>query len=116
VVLKDFEKPYFVADGQLAKPGKYELRGEVTLTQAVAIAGGFTESAKHSNVLLFRRVSDQWLEAKVINVKKMQKSGNLAEDPVLHPGDMLFVPKNALSKFQRYIPTASLGTYFPIQY
>ena len=114
VVLKDFEKPYFVADGQLGRPGKYDLRGEVTLTQAIAIAGGFTDNSKHSQVLLFRRVSDQWMEAKIINVKKMQKSGNLKEDPLLHPGDMLFVPKNTLSKIDKFFPTASMGTFFPI--
>ena len=111
VVLKDFEKPYFVADGQIGRPGKYDLRGKVTLTQAIAMAGGFTENSKHSQVLLFRRVDDQWLEAKIINVKKMEKTGNLAEDPFLHPGDMLFVPKNAFSKFNRYIPTGNVGTY-----
>jgi len=110
VVLKDFEKPYFVADGQLGHPGKYDLRGKVTLTEAIAIAGGFTDNSKHSQVLLFRRVNDQWLEAKVFNVKKMEKAGNLAEDPYLQPGDMLFVPKNAFSKFNRFIPSATLGT------
>jgi polysaccharide biosynthesis/export protein len=114
VVLKDFEKPYFVADGQLGKPGKYDLRGNVTLTEAIAIAGGFTEKSKHSQVLLFRRVDDKWMEAKIINVKKMEKAGNLAEDPFLHPGDMLFVPKNTLSKIDRLIPTASMGTFFPL--
>lgn len=114
VVLKDFEKPYFVADGQVSKPGKYDLRGNVTLTEAIAIAGGFTDKAKHSQVLLFRRVDDKWMEAKILNIKKMEKSGNLAEDPFLHPGDMLFVPKNTLSKIDRLIPVASMGSYFPI--
>jgi polysaccharide export outer membrane protein len=112
VVLKDFEKPYFVADGQVGKPGKYDLRGEVTLTQAIAIAGGFTDASKHSQVLLFRRVSDQWMEAKVIDVKKMEKSGSLKEDPMLHPGDMLFVPKNTMSKVDKFFPSASMGTFF----
>ena len=112
VVLKNFEKPYFVADGQLGKPGKYDLRGDITLTQAIAIAGGFTDASKHSQVLLFRRVSDQWMEAKIINVKKMEKAGNLTEDPMLHPGDMLFVPKNTMSKIDHFFPTASMGTYF----
>jgi len=111
VVLKDFEKPYFVADGQLGHPGKYDLRGKVTLTMAIAMAGGFTDTSKHSQVLLFRRVSDQWTEAKIFNVKKMEKSGNLSEDPYLHPGDMLFVPKNTFSKFSRFIPTGNVGTY-----
>ncbi len=112
VSLKDFEKPYFIADGQLGKPGKYDLRGDITLTQAVAIAGGFTDASKHSQVLLFRRVSDQWMEAKIINVKAMEKSGNLKEDPLLHPGDMLFVPKNTMSKIDKFFPSASMGTFF----
>jgi polysaccharide export outer membrane protein len=114
VVLKEFEKPYFVADGQVAKPGKYEMHGEMTLTQAVAIAGGFQSSAKHSQVLLFRRVDDQWTEAKLIDVKKMQKNGNLSEDPFLHSGDMVFVPKNVMSKIDRFIPNLSMGTYLPL--
>ena len=111
---KDFERPYFVVGGQVGKPGKFDWRGDVTLTQAIAIAGGFTEASKHSQVLLFRRVSDQWTEAKIINVKKMLNSGNLQEDPELKPGDMLFVPKNALSKIKPFIPTVSAGAYVPL--
>ncbi len=111
VVLKDFDKPYFTANGQLNHPGKYELRGDVTLTEAIAMAGGFNDSAKHSQVLLFRRVNDNWLEAKVFNVKKMLKEGDLHEDPRLRPGDMLFVPKNALSKIKPFIPNAGIGAY-----
>jgi len=111
VALKDFEKPYFIADGQVGKPGKYELRGDMTLTEAIAVAGGFQDSAKHSQVLLFRKVNDQWTEAKLFNVKEMQKTGNLKEDPFLHPGDMLFVPKSAFSKFKQFIPSGNVGTY-----
>jgi len=116
VMLKDFEKPYFVADGQVGHPGRYDLRGDITVTEAIAIAGGFTEAAKHSQVLLFRRVSDEWVEAKIINVKKMLKAGNLHEDAHLHPGDMIVVPKNALSKISRFIPTSNMGafTQFPL--
>jgi len=114
VVLKDFEKPYFIADGQVAKPGKYDMHGQVTLVQAIAIAGGFQSSAKHSQVLLFRRLDDQWTEAKLFNVKEMQKKGNLSEDPYLHPGDMVYVPKSKLSKIDRFIPNLSMGTYLPL--
>jgi polysaccharide export outer membrane protein len=114
VVLKDFEKPYFVAGGQVGKPGKYDMHGHVTVTQAIEIAGGFQSSAKHSQVMLFRRVDDQWTEAKLINVKKMEKNGNLMEDPFLHPGDMLIVPKNTMSKIDRFIPNLSMGSYLPL--
>jgi len=109
--LKDFEKPYFVVGGEVGKPGKFDWRGDITLTQAIAVAGGFTEAAKHSQVLLFRRVSDQWTSAKIINVKKMFESRDLLEDPELKPGDMLFVPKNALSKIKPFLPTSSIGMY-----
>lgn len=112
ISLRDFEKPYFVADGQVGKPGKYDLRGTVTLTQAIAIAGGFTDKSRHSQVLLFRRVSSQWMHAQIIDVKKMEKSGKLTEDVRLRPGDMLFVPKNTMSKIDQFFPSASMGSYF----
>ncbi|PYV86364.1 MAG: hypothetical protein DMG05_19915 [Acidobacteria bacterium] len=40
VDLKDFEKPYFIASGEVERPGKYDLRGDTTVAQAVAIAVG----------------------------------------------------------------------------
>ena len=108
---KDFEKPYFVVGGQVGKPGKFDWRGEVTLTQAIEIAGGFTDTAKHSQVLLFRRVSDQWAQARLINVKQMLRTGNLQEDPLVQPGDMLYVPKNTISKVRPFIPIPTVGAY-----
>lgn len=112
VDLKDFEKPYFIASGQVAKPGKYDLRGPMTVTEAVAIAGGFNENAKHSQVVLFRPSPEGMFEAKLINVKKMLASRNLAEDMYVQPGDLLYVPQSAFSKFRRYIPTSSMGAYY----
>ncbi|MGA8503597.1 MAG: hypothetical protein WB683_18745 [Candidatus Sulfotelmatobacter sp.] len=35
-----------------------------TLTQAIAVAGGFQDTAKHSQVLLVRRVNREWVPAK----------------------------------------------------
>ena len=108
---KDFEKPYFVVGGQVGHPGKFDWRGDVTVTQAIAIAGGFDESAKHSQVLLFRRVSNDWAQAKVIDVKHMLSKENLHEDPILQPGDMLYVPKNKISKIKPFLPLPSVGMY-----
>jgi protein involved in polysaccharide export with SLBB domain len=111
IVLKDFQKPYFVVDGQVKTPGRFDLRGDVTVAQAIAVAGGFLASAKHSQVLLFRRVSDDWVQAKILNVKKMLAQGNLHEDLHLKPGDMVFVPQNSFSKIQSFIPRANMGLY-----
>jgi len=111
VYLKDFERPYFVAGGEVGKPGKYELRAVTSVTEGIQIAGGLTERAKHSQVFLFRRVSDQWTEVRKLDVKAMLNSGNLREDLQLQPDDMIYVPRNAFSKWQRFIPTSNLGLY-----
>jgi polysaccharide export outer membrane protein len=117
IILKDFEKPFFLAGGQVARPGKYELRSPTTVSEAVAIAGGFTEQAKHSQVVLFRRLMDGIVETHVLNVKSMLASRNLEVDIALKPGDMLFVPQNRISKIRKYLPASSMSTFFtPVQF
>ena len=111
--LKDFQKPYFIALGQFGHPGKFELREDITVAQAVAIAGGFEPSAKHSQVLLFRRVSEDWVQVKKLNLKKMLGAGNLSEDIQVQSGDMLYVPQNAVSKIRPWIPVPSIAMYIP---
>jgi polysaccharide biosynthesis/export protein len=117
IVLKDFEKPFFIAGGQLGRPGKYELHSPTTVSEAVAIAGGFTELSKHSQVVLFRRVHEGFVEARVLNLKAMLASRNLDEDVELRADDMIYVPQNRISKIKKYLPVASLSTFFtPAQF
>lgn len=111
VALKDFEHPYFVAGGEVGKPGKYELRSDTNILEAVEIAGGLTHDAKHSQVLLFRRVNDDVMEAHAFDLKKMVKSRNLAEAAWLRPGDLIFVPQNSLSKIGPFLSRPSLSMY-----
>jgi polysaccharide biosynthesis/export protein len=108
---KDFEKPYFIAAGQVEKPGKYEIRSDLTITEAVALAGGFTEKAKHSQVVLFRPVAQGGYQAKLVNVKQLLKTRNLSEDLQVEPGDLVYVPQNQLSKMRPFLPTSSLGAF-----
>jgi protein involved in polysaccharide export with SLBB domain len=112
VKLVEFEKPYFIVGGEVAHPGKFDLRGDTTVSQAVAIAGGMSDRAKSSEVVLFRRVSDNWAEVRKINLKQMLSKQNLAEDLHLRPGDMLLVPRSPLSKIARFIPVPNVGMYF----
>jgi polysaccharide biosynthesis/export protein len=117
VTLKDFEKPYFLAGGQVGHPGKYELRSSTTVTEAIAIAGGFTEQSKHSQVVLFRKAHEGFVESHVLDLKAMLASKHLDEDIELRPGDMLFVPQNRISKIKKFLPVASLSTFFtPAQF
>ncbi len=108
ISLKDFEKPYFIASGQVNRPGKYDLRSDLTVTEAVAIAGGFDEKSKHSQVVLFHPMPGGGFQAKLINVKKLLADRDLSEDVQLQPGDMLYVPQNTLSKIRPYLPNSSV--------
>jgi polysaccharide export outer membrane protein len=111
VVLKDFDKPSFIATGEVTHPGKYELRADTTVTEAVAIAGGFTPRAKHSQIILFRRISQETVESHLLNVKSMLKARALGEDVHLCPGDVLFVPQNLISKIRQFLPASNLSLY-----
>ncbi|HUM04967.1 MAG TPA: polysaccharide biosynthesis/export family protein [Terriglobales bacterium] len=117
ITLKDFERPYFLASGEVARPGKYELRGDLTVNEGVAIAGGFTQQALHSQVILFRRISSGVAESHVIDVKKMLNSRNLSEDWHLRPGDFVYVPQSRISKIRRFVPASSMNWYMnPLQF
>ena len=98
VTLKEFEKPYFVAGGEVSKPGRFELRSATTLTQALALAGGPTRGANVGQVVLYRRFEGDRLEVKQINVRRMFARKDLSEDVMLRPGDMFFVPRGILGK------------------
>lgn len=112
ISLKDFDKPYFIASGQVNRPGKYELREPLTVTQAVAIAGGFNKDSKHSQVVLFHPTPNGVFEAKLLNVKKLLASRNLNEDLHLQPGDLIYVPQNKISKIGRFMPNTAVGAYY----
>src|SRR5207249_5997192 len=86
--LKEFEKPYFVVGGEVMHPGKYDLRGDTTVVQAVEIAGGPAEKSK-KQVLLFRRVSEQWVEVTKVDIKRILSGKDITEDVRLHSGDMI---------------------------
>jgi polysaccharide export outer membrane protein len=118
LVLKEFEKPYFVVGGEVNTPGKFEMRGPVSPLQAIAMAGGFKAmEAKHSQVILLRRVGPDLAKSEILNLKDMmspkKKSEPLAD---LHSGDMLIVPQNQISKIERLVKLSNLGAYFPIPF
>lgn len=114
IELKDFNKPYFIVSGQVNKPGKFDLRGYTTATQAVAVAGGFNEAAKHSQVLLFRRVNNDWFEVKTLNLKRILQGHDVNEDVEIRPGDLVFVPQNFISKVKKFMPSEGMGAYYQL--
>jgi polysaccharide export outer membrane protein len=97
IALTQFQKPFFIASGQLEAPGRYELSGPTTLTHALALAGGTSVGADLSEILLVRRWGDL-VDVKEIDVKRMLARRDLSEDPLLRPGDMIVVGKSAIGK------------------
>ena len=103
VDLVDFQKPLFTVLGQVGKPGQYALRSDTTVTQAIAVAGGFAPTAK-TQVFLYRAVSANWAEVRELKLKDILHGKNISEDVHLRPGDMIFVPENFITNFKRYVP------------
>ena len=110
VMPREVEKRYFIATGEVTKPGRYELHGETTVAQAIGLAGGFAqERAKHSEVVLFRREGGNWAPGRVVDIKKMFHEKNLREDMYVKPGDLVYVPQNRWSKTRQFIPIPGIG-------
>lgn len=111
--LADFQKPFFTVLGQVGKPGQYDLRHDITVTQAIAVAGGFAAAGK-TQIFLYRAVSSNWTEVRELKLKDLLNGKNISEDVHLRPGDMIFVPEKAITKFQRYVPySIALNPYSP---
>ncbi len=111
VVLKEFQKPYVVVAGEVVTPGKLEMREQLTALQAVLLAGGFKDSAKSSQILVFRKLNASTAEVRSLNFKTLKRTGDLENDLTLQAGDMILVPRNRLSKIERYVRIASLATF-----
>ena len=111
VVLKEFQKPYVMVAGEVALPGKLEMREKLTALQAVLLAGGFKDSAKSSQILVFRKLNNDMAEVRTLNFKSLKRTSDLENDLTLQAGDMILVPRNRISKIERYVRLASLATF-----
>ena len=109
LTLKDFVKPHFTVYGEVSRPGLYDLRGEMTVLQGIAMTGGVKDTSKETQVVLVRKMNSEMAEVKVVNLKLLSSAKGVREDFSLQPDDMLLVPKNKLGKLEPYIRVASMG-------
>ena len=77
-------EPIYVI-GYVRNPGAHRVRGPLTLSQAVAIAGGFEEAADRQNVTIHRGDGT--------SLEHQFTSGTGTEAILLYPGDILEVDK-----------------------
>ena len=109
VLLKDYVKPFFTVAGEVARPGRVEIHGQVTLVEAIALSGGFKDSSRRTQVLLFRKASDSMAEVKIFDLRKLMSPISIREDVPMKPGDVLIIPRNTFSKLEPYVRIAESG-------
>lgn len=80
--------------GEVTKPGEFVLRQgkNVTVTQAIALGGGFNREAKKKDCVIIRYHRDGTKEEIPVNVQKIF-DGSL-NDVSMMANDILFVPAN----------------------
>jgi hypothetical protein len=85
VILVAQDNEYFVR-GEVKGPGRYTLSGDLTLLQAIASAGGYTDYARMSKIRVIRDTSVLVFDAARIERRR-------DEDPDIKPGDIIVVPR-----------------------
>jgi polysaccharide export outer membrane protein len=88
IVLEPRSKRYYV-QGQVTRPGQYTLDQQLTLTQVIPIAGGFTEFADEDDIVILRGEGEQKVRVE-IDFNRIIKGK--AEDVPIKPGDTIIVP------------------------
>jgi polysaccharide export outer membrane protein len=99
----------FFVEGAVGRPGSYPFNRPHTLTQALAVAGGVTETlADYSNVAIFRR-RDMMTEADRLSINLKEILAGQAVDPPIEADDVIVVPMSTAKYIiERFIGTIGL--------
>lgn len=90
VLVREINGPRFYVLGEVTHPGGFPLRGAVTVTQALALAGGPGEFA--GNDVVWLRQKDDGRQDRVRLSYKELVTGEAEGALWMGPGDVLYVP------------------------
>jgi polysaccharide export outer membrane protein len=95
--------------GNVNRPGGYVMTDNesVSLTQAIALAGGWNTSAMLSGTRILRASGGAEREQIPANIKKIMD--NKAKDLQLQPDDILYVPNSFIKQFSQRGVEAAIG-------
>lgn len=85
--------------GDVGQPGIRLMNRRMTVTEAIAEAGGVLSTGNKSGVVLLRRQQDNTMAQIRIDVAAIYK-GKAPDSTFLIPGDQIFVPGNRMKKLQ----------------
>ncbi len=90
VIVREVNSSRVFVTGEVANPGAYPLRGRVSLVQAIALAGGFTEFADSDGILIIRPgEKDTKIPVRYRDVLEADAS---EVELIRRPGDTIVVP------------------------
>src|SRR5690349_3842166 len=96
--------------GDVGQPGIRLMNHRMTVTEALAEAGGVLNTGDKSNVRVLRRQADGQLAQIPVNVSAIYK-GRAPDSTYLVPGDQIIVPGNKLKKFQTLMGFTNILTF-----
>ena len=71
--------------------------------QAIAMAGGYKDSARLKEIILIRRGPANEPLAIPINLEEIINSKNMSQDVLLLPFDIVFLPKSPVANVNKWV-------------
>ena len=85
---------HFYIIGQVIRPGSYSITDkEITLVEAISIAGGFTRIAARNRTRIIR-VENGIEKIIEVRVDAITKAGKKIQDVLIKPGDVIVIPES----------------------
>jgi polysaccharide export outer membrane protein len=91
VTVKEYNSQRVTVDGSVKSPGVFPLKGETSLVEVIAQAGGLSEMGSPSNVYVLRKVNGQKMAAR-FDLNEIRKG--IKDDPVMRAGDIVMVDES----------------------
>lgn len=96
--------------GDVLQPGVRLMSRRMTVTEAIAEAGGVLSTGDRSKVYVLRRQSTGFVEPITVNVSAIYK-GKAPDNTYLVPGDQIVVPGNKMKKVREWLGLASVASF-----
>ena len=96
--------------GDIAQPGVRLMNHRMTVTEAIAEAGGVLTTGDRSKVVVLRRGPDGMLAKIPVNVAAIYR-GKAPDTTYLVPGDQILVPGNKLKTFDKIMRFTSILSF-----
>ena len=103
VIVREFSALKVYVGGEVYIPRMLPLTGHMSALQAVLGAGGFKDQAKPASVIIVSKGTNNLPIARTVNLALVLAGDPKAEDPVLRPFDVVYVPKTFIAKANQFV-------------